>query len=185
MNVDPSIHFGRLEHQTRRSFLRNTSQFSLGAIALESLLQRDAGAAAVSGNPLAPRAGHFKSKAKRVIYLHMSGGPPHLDIFDYKPELVKRSGQDCPDDFLKGRRFAFTTGVPKLMGTPRTFGQYGPGGIWMSDAVPNFQRVAGEVTVVRSMKTDEFNHAPAELLLYTGSPSPGVPVPFPATRSSL
>jgi Protein of unknown function (DUF1501) len=175
MNLDPSLPLQRLEHQTRRNFLRNTSQFSLGAIALESLLHRDAGAALLSDNPLAPRAGHFKSKAKRVIYLHMSGGPPHLDIFDYKPELVKRSGQDCPDDFLKGRRFAFTTGVPKLMGTPRTFGQYGPGGIWMSDAVPNFQRVAGEVTVVRSMKTDEFNHAPAELLLYTGSPRQGRP----------
>jgi hypothetical protein len=175
MNLDPSLNLGRLEHQTRRNFLRNTSQFSLGAIALESLLHREAGAAAVASNPLAPRAGHFKSKAKRVIYLHMSGGPPHLDIFDYKPELVKRSGQECPDDFLKGRRFAFTTGVPKLMGTPRSFAQYGSGGIWMSDAVPNFQRVAGEVTVVRSMKTDEFNHAPAELLLYTGSPRQGRP----------
>jgi hypothetical protein len=167
--------FQQLEHKTRRHFLSDVGQFSLGAIAMQSLLQRDSNAAAVADNPLAPRAGHFKSKAKRVIYLHMSGGPPHLDIFDYKPELVKLSGQDCPDSFLKGRRFAFTTGVPKLMGTPRQFKQHGPGGIWMSDAVPNFQRIAGEVTVVRSMKTDEFNHAPAELLLYTGSPRQGRP----------
>jgi hypothetical protein len=110
-----------------------------------------------------------------MIYLHMSGGPPNLDIFDYKPELVKRSGENCPDQFLNGRRFAFTTGVPKLMGTPRTFAQYGPGGIWMSDAIPNFHKIADQVTVLNAVKTDEFNHAPAELLLYTGSPRQGRP----------
>ena len=164
-----------LQAQTRRNFLKKSGQFSLGAIALEALLQREAPASLLEGNPLASRKPHFAPKAKRVIYLHMSGGPPNLDIFDYKPELVKRSGQDCPDDFLKGRKFAFTTGVPKLMGTPRTFKQYGPGGIWMSDAVPNFHKIAGDVTLVHSMKTDEFNHAPAELLLYTGSPRQGRP----------
>ncbi|MBL9128085.1 MAG: DUF1501 domain-containing protein [Verrucomicrobiales bacterium] len=126
-------------------------------------------------NPLAVRQPHYAPKAKRVIYLHMSGGPPHLDIFDYKPELVRRNGQDCPDEFTKGRRFAFTGGTPKLMGTPRTYGQYGKGGTWMSDAVPNFQRVADELCVIRSMNTDQFNHTPAELLLYTGSPRQGRP----------
>ncbi len=161
--------------QTRRNFLKKTGSFSLGAIAMEALLQRDLPASTLAENPLAARKSHFPAKAKRVIYLHMSGGPPNLDIFDYKPELIKRSGQDCPDDFLKGRKFAFTTGVPKLMGTPRTFKQYGPGGLWMSDAVPNFHKIAGEVTLVHSMKTDEFNHAPAELLLYTGSPRQGRP----------
>ncbi|MEY3492445.1 MAG: hypothetical protein RL309_1573, partial [Verrucomicrobiota bacterium] len=105
----------------------------------------------------------------------MSGGPPNLDIFDYKPELVKRSTQDCPDSFLKGRTFAFTTGVPKLMGTPRTFKQYGQGGLWMSDAVPNFQKIADEVTIVKAMHTDQFNHAPAELLLFTGHNRQGRP----------
>ena len=69
-------------------------------------------------NPLAPRQPHFAAKAKRVIYLHMSGAPPHLDLFDYKPELVKHDGKPCPDEFLKGKRFAFTSGVPKLLGTP-------------------------------------------------------------------
>ncbi|RFC45207.1 MAG: Protein of unknown function (DUF1501) [Verrucomicrobia bacterium] len=164
-----------LANQTRRHFLADTGRLSLGGVAMQALFASKSGATAVAENPLAPRSAPLKAKAKRVIYLHMSGGPPNLDIFDYKPELVKRSGQDCPDDFLKGRKFAFTTGVPKLMGTPRTFKRQGPGGIWMSDAVPNFHRIAGDVTVVHSMKTDEFNHAPAELLLYTGSPRQGRP----------
>jgi hypothetical protein len=105
----------------------------------------------------------------------MSGAPPHLDIFDYKPELVKRNGQLCPDAFTKGKKFAFTSGTPRLLGTPRTFAQYGPGGIWMSDAVPNFHTIADEMCVIRSMNTDQFNHAPAELLLFTGSPRQGRP----------
>ena len=105
----------------------------------------------------------------------MSGSPPHLDMFDYKPELVKRTGQDCPESLTKGRRFAFTSGTPKLMGTPRTFKQYGPGGIWMSDALTNFHGLADKMCVIKSMKTDEFNHAPAELLLFTGSARQGRP----------
>jgi uncharacterized protein (DUF1501 family) len=175
MNLQTTLLASQLEHKTRRNFLASAGSFSLGAIALETLLSQNASASVSADNPLAPRFAPLKSKARSVIYLHMSGGPPNLDIFDYKPELINRSGQDCPDDFLKGRKFAFTTGVPKLMGTPRTFAQYGPGGIWMSDAVPNFQRIAGDITVVHSMKTDEFNHAPAELLLYTGSPRQGRP----------
>ena len=165
----------RLANQTRRHFLSEAGRFSLGAVAMKALFSNESQASAAAENPLAPKKAPLKAKAKRVIYLHMSGGPPNLDIFDYKPELVKRSGENCPDDFLKGRKFAFTTGVPKLMGTPRTFTRQGPGGIWMSDAVPNFHTIAGDVTVVHSMKTDEFNHAPAELLLYTGSPRQGRP----------
>src|SRR5215203_772198 len=139
--LEPLMNFRlqELQHQTRRQFLRNVGQFSLGAIAMEALRAtplRAANASAV--NPMAVRAPHFTPKVKRVIYLHMSGGPPHLDLFDYKPELVKRDGQFAPDAFVKGKKFAFTSGTPKLMGTPRTFTQYGSGGIWMSDATPNF-----------------------------------------------
>ncbi|MGH7127031.1 MAG: DUF1501 domain-containing protein [Planctomycetaceae bacterium] len=126
-------------------------------------------------NPLAPKPPHFAPRAKRVIYLHLAGSPPHLDLFDYKPELVKRDGQDCPDEFTKGKRFAFTSGTPKLLGTPRTFSRHGEGGIWMSDAIPHLHSVADELCVVRSMTTDQFNHAPAQLLLYTGSPRQGRP----------
>src|SRR5690606_6847180 len=110
-----------------------------------------------------------------VIYLHMSGGPPQLDLFDPKPALVGHDGQDCPDQFLEGRRFAFTTGTPRLLGTPRTFAPRGEAGIWMSDAIPRLHEVADELCLVKSMYTDQFNHAPAELLLFTGSPRQGRP----------
>jgi len=172
--VNPSLF--QLQQQTRRQCLRGAGQFSLGAIALEALggFARAAGPAAAV-NPLAVRPPHFAPKAKRVVYLHMSGGPPHLDLFDYKPELVKRDGQPAPDDFIRGRRFAFTTGTPLLLGTRRTFAQYGRGGMWMSDAIPNFHGLADEICLIKSMHTDQFNHTPAELLLFTGSPRGGRP----------
>jgi hypothetical protein len=169
--MNPVLH-DRLQFNTRRQFITGAGQFSLGAIAMQAM---QAEAATKSDNPLAPKHPLTAAKAKRVIYLHMSGAPPHLDLFDYKPELVKRNGQDCPDSVLKGRKFAFTTGVPKLMGTPRTFKQYGKAGIWMSDACPNFHGIADDLTMVRSMYTDQFNHAPAELLLFTGHIRQGRP----------
>jgi Protein of unknown function (DUF1501) len=164
-----------LQHLTRRHFLKQ-SQVGLGAIALSSLFARDSvGSLPDAANPLATRQPHFPAKAKQVIYLHMTGSPPNLDLWDYKPELVKRDGQDCPESALAGRRFAFTSGVPKLLGTPRKFAQYGSGGTWMSDAIPHFHDVADELCVINAMNTDQFNHAPAELLLYTGSPRSGRP----------
>ena len=161
---------------TRRHFLQRSS-LGLGSLALSQLLGE---AHADSPNidrsrPLAPRAPHFAPKAKRVIYLHMSGAPPHLDLLDYKPELVKHDGEDCPDMYLKGKRFAFTSGVPKLLGTKQMFRQHGKAGIWMSDAIPGFHDIADDITVIRSMTTDEFNHAPAELLLFTGFARQGRP----------
>src|SRR5262245_13559355 len=130
-------HLNLLQAQTRRHFLRRAGQFSLGAIAMDALLGRDASALPTEVNPLAPHKPHYPAKVKRVVYLHMSGAPPHLDIFDYKPELVKHNGEDAPDQFVKGKTFAFTTGTPKLMGTPHKFTQHGKSGMWMSDAVPN------------------------------------------------
>ncbi len=164
-----------LLHQTRRPFLKDC-QTGLGALALGSLLARDLPAATTAAvNPLAPKPPHFAPKAKRVIYLHLTGSPPHLDLYDYKPELVKLNGELCPETFLKGKRFAFTSGTPKLLGTPRTFAPHGEGGVWLSDAIPHLHEVADEMCVIRSMTTDQFNHAPAELLLYTGSPRSGRP----------
>ncbi len=166
--------------QTRRHFLQQ-SQLGLGAIALSALMGNSASAAKPESsidsviNPLAPKAAPFPAKAKRVIYLHLTGSPPHLDLFDYKPELVKHTDEPCPDSFLKGKRFAFTSGVPKLLGTPRKFTQCGQGGVWLSDAIPNMHGIADEMCVIKSMFTEQFNHAPAELLLYTGSARSGRP----------
>ena len=168
----------QLQNLTRRHFLGKTAH-DIGAVALASMMRGQTLGADLPTpsptDPLAPRMPQFAGKAKRVIYLHLTGSPPHLDLYDYKPELVKRNGQDCPDAFLKGKRFAFTSGVPKLLGTPRKFAQYGQGGVWLSDAIPHLHSVADELCVIRSMTTDQFNHAPAELLVYTGSPRPGRP----------
>jgi hypothetical protein len=160
---------------TRRHFLRDC-QVGLGGLAL-ALLSNDGARAdgPAPANPLAPRPPHYRLKVKNVIYLHMAGSPPHLDMFDYKPELVRRNGQDCPQEFLRGRRFAFTSGTPKLLGTPQAFRQHGQSGAWVSAALPNIAGVADDLTFVKSMYTDQFNHAPAELLLFTGSPQFGRP----------
>src|SRR4051812_36205551 len=91
----------QLTLQTRRHFLRSCS-LGLGGLALGDLLGARAG---TDVNPLAPHAPHFPAKAKNVIFVHLSGAPPHLDMFDYKPELVKRTDQPCPDSLLKGKRF--------------------------------------------------------------------------------
>ncbi len=164
----------QLHHLTRRHFLRDC-QVGLGGIALSAMGAGPLTGAELPESPLATRKPHFTPKAKRVVYIHCAGSPPHLDLLDYKPELVKRSGQDCPDEFVKGKEFAFTKGMPKLMGTPRKFSQHGQGGTWMSDAIPNFHGIADEMCVIRSMHTDQFNHAPAQLFLLTGSPRQGRP----------
>ena len=130
-----------VQEMTRRHFFKE-SQAGIGAMALASLLTKEAKA---DVDPLAAKKPPGIAKAKNVIYLHLTGSPPHLDLYDYKPELVKRDGQDCPDAFLKGKRFAFTTGVPKLLGTPRKFAQHGQGGVWLSDALPNLSTVADDM----------------------------------------
>jgi len=143
--------------------------------ALAQLLSPQAFGLSAPQNPLLPRAPHFSPKAKRVIYLHLTGSPPHLDMWDYKPELNKRTDQECPDEFVKGKMFAFTSGTPKLMGTPRSFKQYGKSGMWMSDAIPHLHEVADDLCVINSMHTTQFNHAPAELFVHTGFQQPGRP----------
>jgi Protein of unknown function (DUF1501) len=159
---------------TRRHFLRDCN-VGLGGLALSLLMNDGARADLTPANPMAPRRPHYPPKVKNVIYLHMAGSPPHLDLFDYKPELVRRNGQDCPQEFLRGRRFAFTSGTPKLLGTPQPFRQHGQSGAWMSAAVPQLAGIADDLTFLKSMFTDQFNHAPAELLLFTGSPQFGRP----------
>ena len=162
----------QIQQATRRHFIKHTFA-GLGGMALGSLINPKA--MAKSADPLAAKPPHFPAKAKRVIYLHLTGSPPNLDLYDYKPELVKRDGQDCPAEFLKGKKFAFTSGTPKLLGTRRNFKQYGKGGLWLSDAIPHLHEVADEMCMIHSLNTDQFNHAPAELFTLTGSSRPGRP----------
>jgi hypothetical protein len=176
MMADP-IDVERARLLTRRHFFKKAGALGIGSMALANLLGDSAAEAASPGteNPLAPMPARAMAKAKRVIFLHMSGGPPHLDLFDYKPELVKRNDEPCPDSLIKGKMFAFTSGVPKLLGTPQKFAQYGRSGAWASEAVPNIASLADDLTFIKSMHSDQFNHAPAELLLYTGSARQGRP----------
>src|SRR2546429_8189596 len=103
----------------------------------------------------------------------MSGAPPSLDMFDWKPKLAELNQKPCPEELLKGQRFAFIKGVPKMLGSPYKFAQYGSSGAWVSELLPHFTEIVDDVAVIRSMWTDQFNHAPAELFIYTGSPRPG------------
>lgn len=166
--------FNNAANITRRTFLR-ACPVGLGAIALNDLWARNASGSEDRDDPLAVRKPHFDAKAKNVIFLHMSGGPPHLDLFDYKPELVKRTDQPCPDEMMKGKRFAFTGNTARLLGTPQKFSQRGQSGAWISDVLPGIASLADDLTFIKSMHSDQFNHAPAELLLYTGAPRQGRP----------
>ncbi len=159
---------------TRRHFFKQC-QFGIGAMALGSLLARDGRAAPRSEpvNPLAPKPPKLAPRAKAVIFLHMSGSPPQQDLFDWKPKLVEYHMKPCPQELLANQRFAFIKGHPKLLGTPHKFAQYGPSGAWISELLPNIATIAGDIAIIRSMQTDQFNHAPAELFLHTGAPRPG------------
>ncbi len=100
----------------------------------------------------------------------MAGSPPQHELFDYKPKLVEHNMQPCPDELLKGQRFPFIKGHPKLLGTPYKFSPQGKCGTLVSELLPHFGRCVDDVAVIKSMHTDQFNHAPAQLFLYTGSP---------------
>ncbi len=155
---------------TRRAFLKR-SGLGFGAMALGSLLTESLFAAdATKGttNPLAPRPPHFTPRAKRVIYLHMVGAPSQLDLFDYKPGLAKYDGQPCPEELIKGKRFAFLRGHPTIAASRYAFQRHGRSGAEISELLPNLAKVTDELAIVKSLQTDEFNHAPAQLFLHTG-----------------
>ncbi|HSJ01157.1 MAG: DUF1501 domain-containing protein [Verrucomicrobium sp.] len=168
-----SLHQLHPQFASRRTFLANAG-LGLGSLALQDLMPRAMGASAggapsLPENPLLPRQGPQPAKAKSVIYLHMSGAPPTLDLFDYKPKLNELHMQDCPDSLFQGKRFAFIKGRPKMLGSPYKFQQYGQSGAWVSDMFPHFTKIVDEVALVKSMSTDQFNHAPAELFVHTGN----------------
>ena len=126
-------------------------------------------------HPLLPKSPHFPAKAKSVIYLHMAGAPSQLELFDFKPELMKLNGEDCPASLLEGKRFAFIRGVPKLLGPQAKFARYGESGLWLSENLPHFSSVIDDVCVLKAVHTDQFNHAPAQLMMHTGSARLGRP----------
>jgi Protein of unknown function (DUF1501) len=170
-----------MQLHTRRHFLKE-SAMGLGALAIGSLLGGCGGSTNRynpvvfdPARPLLPKSPPFAGKAKSVIFLHMAGAPSQLELFDYKPELMKMDGQDCPPSLLAGKQFAFIRGVPKMLGPQASFSQHGESGAWISDHLPHFSTIADEVTFLKAVTTDQFNHAPAQLLLHTGGPRLGRP----------
>lgn len=176
-NIFEQARLETVKHLTRRHFLRDCG-IGLGSMYLSGLV---AGCAAdksqplFNADPLLPKAPHFPGKAKAVIYLHMAGSPSQLELFDYKPELSKLDGKLCPQSLLEGKRFAFIRGVPQMLGPQAVFKQRGQSGMYISDHLPHMASIADEFTLLKAVHTDQFNHAPAQLLLHTGSPRLGRP----------
>lgn len=150
----------------RRQFLQGGG-LTLGAAALASLLNHGTLDAAPV-NPLAAKKPPLPARAKHVIYLHMIGAPSQLDLFEHKPELIKRDGEECPESVLKGRRFAFIGGKMTLAGSPFKFKKHGESGQEFSELLPHLSRMSDKIAIVKTVHTEEINHAPAQMFLHTG-----------------
>src|SRR5215218_2755478 len=149
---------------TRRHFFEQAS-FGIGGLALASLIDD----VVLAEGQKAPGYGlDFAPKVKRVIYLFMAGAPSQIDLFDPKPTLTKHDGQDIPEEFIKGERFAFIKGTPKLLASPFEFRRHGDSGAEISELLPNLAKLADKVAFIRSMQTTQFNHAPAQIFMNTG-----------------
>lgn len=149
---------------TRRELLR-MSGLSLGGIALTSLFGRDRLAAAA---PVKPRFPNFPPRAKHVIFLNMLGGPSQIDLFDPKPKLNELDGQPAPESLMEGRKFAFLKKGARLLGSPYKFSKHGKCGAELSELLPHLGKVVDDICIVRTMQTEEFNHASGELFMQTG-----------------
>lgn len=160
----------RAEYTTRRHFLGQCS-IGLGCLALGQL--QGGFSARAESNPLFAQSPVPRPRVKNIIYVHLVGSPPQHELFDYKPELVKYHMKPCPAEMLQGRQFAFIKGTPNLLGPLYRFRQYGQSGAWFSELLPHLSQHADELCFVKSMFTDQFNHAPAQLLLLTGNPQFG------------
>jgi hypothetical protein len=121
------------------------------------------------------RAPHFAPKARSIIYLFMAGAPSQLDLFDYKPKLRQHDGENAPEAIFKGERFAFIRGTPRLLGSPYAFARHGQSGAEISELLPQLAGVADEIAILRSVRTSQFNHAPAQIFMNTGHQIVGRP----------
>lgn len=153
-----------LHSLTRRHFFAQTAGLTLGSLGLASAADSSFHAGL-----------HHRAKAKNVIFLFMAGAPSQLDLFDHKPKLQELDGQPCPEDLIKGERFAFIKGVPKLLGSPHSFRRFGQSGAEISNLLPHTASIVDEIALIKSMNTTQFNHAPAQIFMNTGHQIPGRP----------
>jgi hypothetical protein len=168
-----------LLERTRRHFFQDCA-LGLGTMALGGLWNEGRADRPALPNPLAPKKPHFEPRAKAVIYLFMAGGPSQLELFDHKPKLQSLHGKPVPEEFIRGKRFAFMDTfagkkVPLLLGTRRKFQQHGKAGTWVSECLPHTATIVDDIAVVRSIQTNVFNHAPAKCFINTGSAQAGRP----------
>jgi Protein of unknown function (DUF1501) len=169
-------------HFTRRQLFGLTAR-GIGIAALGSLLPADLMAAAAAPQTRDPKTGalaglpHFAPKARRVIFLHQSGGPSQLETFDYKPGLVKYQSTQIPDSVRQGQRVAQTMGQAALLVAKSQYGfaQHGESGTWVSDLLPHTAKIVDDITVIKTMFTDAINHDPAITFIQTGFQQPGRP----------
>lgn len=170
----PRDQSGREERErllTRRHLLQQGA-YGIGALALTALLNERLFAeepAAEPASPMAPRPPHFAARARSVIFLFMAGAPSQLDLFDPKPLLQRHDGQPIPDEIVKGERFAFIKGTPRLLGSPHAFRRAGESGRELSELLPHLAGVADDLCFLRSVHTDQFNHAPAQIFMNSGT----------------
>jgi len=161
---------------TRRHFFGDCG-VGVGKIALASMLASSVAPRAASAKPQAAQVKptHFAPKAKRVIYLFQAGAPSQLELFDFKPTLAKYDGQPVPQEIVKDQRYAFIRRDSKLLAPRFKFKRYGQSGAELSDLLPHLSKVADDIAIIKSMHTDQFNHAPAQIFLNTGFGQPGRP----------
>ena len=167
-----------LQLRTRRQFFQDCG-IGVGKMALASLMAQGIGSSATAGasfvSPTAPIVPPLAPKAKRVIYLFMVGAPSQLELFDYKPKLAALEGKPIPPSVVKGQRYAFIQPDAAVLGPRFKFARHGQTGEHLSEMLPHLAKVIDEISVVRSVRTDLFNHAPAQLFVNTGSGIPGRP----------
>jgi len=165
---------------TRRHFFRECG-VGVGKIALASILAESmakpasASTSSPAPDPLRPRAAHFPAKAKRVIHLFMAGAPSQLDLFDHKPELAKLEGKPLPPSVIGGQRYAFIRPDAAVLGPRFKFSRHGQSGVELAEILPHLADIVDDVCFVKSVHTDQFNHAPAQILFNTGFQQPGRP----------
>jgi hypothetical protein len=153
--------------QTRRRFLTSSAS-GLGGAALAGLLQQEAEGAGP--------ASHHLPRAKQCIFLFLAGGTSHLELFDPKPVLTRLSGEPIPESFTRGKRFSFLKlSESRLMGGRHAFRRYGECGMELTEHLPRIGACADDIALIRSMHSDAFDHAPAELEFSTGIDQPGRP----------
>jgi hypothetical protein len=158
----------------RRYFLRDCG-VGLGKIAAAGLLTSSLPSAAVAASSLTPRAPHFKPTAKAVIHLFMAGAPSQLELFTPKPELTRLEGKPLPPSIIGNQRYAFIRPDAAVMGGRFKFAKYGQSAAELSEVIPHLAQVADDLCIVRSVTTDQFNHAPAQIFFNTGFSQPGRP----------